>query len=165
MSLPLLEKIADRVARERFDIGRPSNGVYLTRWTLAGTRFHGTGRAVFLHRFHRSDDDDALHDHPWPFASVILAGGYYEHTADRRGKVGRRWYGPGRVLTRTAEHRHRVELPAGADCWTLVFRGAKVKSWSFFCLTAAGLLSGKAVPWRSFVDNIEAGALGCGEPT
>ena len=143
MSLPWLEKSADRLAGERFDIGRPSAGTYLTRWTLWGSRFEGTGEALFLHRFHRSDDDDALHDHPWGYRSVVLWGGYYEWTADRLGKVRRRWYGPGRVLTRKADHRHRVELPAGRDCWTLVFRGAKSKSWSFFCLSAAGLLTGR----------------------
>jgi hypothetical protein len=162
MSLPWLERLADRVARERFDIGRPSAGTYLTRWTLTGSRFHGTGGAVFLHRFHRSDADDALHDHPWPFVSIILFGGYYEHTPDRSGFVSRRWYGPGRVLTRPAVYRHRVELPPGRDSWSLVFRGAKQKSWSFFCLNAVGRLTGRAIPWRSFVDDIDAGALGCG---
>lgn len=163
MSLPWLEKLANRYAKERFDIGRPDTGTYLTRWTLYGTRFHSDGTVVFLHRFHRSDADGALHDHPWPFTSLILFGGYYEHTAGRDGKVRRRWYGPRRVLRRPADYRHRVELPAGRDCWTLVVRGVKVKSWSFFCLNAAGFLTGKAVPWRSFIDTIEAGALGCGE--
>lgn len=158
----LTEKLADRVARERFDIGR-NGDVYLTRWTLLGSRTEGSGRAVFLHRFHRSDADDALHDHPWPFVSVILSGGYWEHTPDRHGKVSRRWYGPGRVLTRPAAWRHRVELPAGRDCWTLIFRGRKEKSWSFFCLDALGRLTGKAVPWRSFLDRIDTGSLGCGE--
>jgi hypothetical protein len=40
MSLPWLEKWADHVAIERFDIGRPIGGTYLTRWTLSGSRFH-----------------------------------------------------------------------------------------------------------------------------
>lgn len=163
MSHEWLARFADRFARERFDIGRPGEGVYLTRWTLIGSRMGPPGsRCVFLHRFLRSDGDAALHDHPWPFVSVILFGGYWEHTADRSGRVSRRWYGPGRVLCRSASHRHRVELPAGRDCWTLVFRGVKAKSWSFFCLDAIGRLTGKAVPWRSFVDQLEAGALGCG---
>lgn len=162
MSLAWLERWADRNATERFDIGRESKGTYLTRWVLRGKRMEGTGTAVYLHRFHRSDDDDALHCHPWPFTSVILWGGYWEHTANHEGKVSRRWYGPGRVLTRKATHRHRVELPAGRDCWTLIFRGVKEKSWSFYCLNRLGYLTGKAVPWRSFLDTIEAGALGCG---
>jgi hypothetical protein len=160
--LPWLERWADRHARERFDIGR-NGDTYLTRWTLLGSRTEGTGRAVFLHRFHRGDADDALHDHPWPFTSVILWGGYYEHTPDRAGVARRRWYGPGRALSRAAGWRHRVELPPGRDCWTLVFRGRKEKSWSVFCLDALGRLTGKAVPWRSFLDRIDTGALGCGE--
>lgn len=156
-----LESIAARLASERFDIGRSSD-LYLTRYTLAGQRATGTGYAVYLHQFHRGDYDDALHDHPWPFVSVILAGGYYEHTADRAGLVSRRWYGPGRVLVRPAEYRHRVELRPGHPAWSLVFRGRKCRTWFFHCLRG-GVLSGKAVPWRSFLDRIEAGALGCGE--
>lgn len=163
MSLPILHWLADRFASERFDIGRESKGTYLSRWVLRGKRMEGTGTAVYLHKFHRSDDDDALHCHPWPFTSVILWGGYWEHTADRAGKVSRRWYGPGRVLSRGAAHRHRVELPPGCDCWTLVFRGVKEKSWSFYCLNKLGFLTGKSVPWRSFVDRMDSGALGCGE--
>lgn len=162
MSLDWLESMADRYARERFDIGRPGDGTYLTRWSVLGRRTQGDW-AVYLHRFRRSDGDDALHDHPWPFVSLILAGGYWEHTADRSGVVRRRWYGPGRVLVRPAGYRHRVELPSGRDCWTLILRGKKSASWGFWCLSAAGRLTGQFVPWRSFVDNLEAGALGCGK--
>jgi hypothetical protein len=161
VSLPWLEKWADRIANDRSDIGRPVGGTYLTRWTLRGSRFTGTSTAVFLHHFHRGDDDSALHCHPWPFTSVILWGGYYEHTLGRDGIIRRRWYGPGRVLTRKAEHRHRVELPPGRDCWTLVFRGVKERSWFFHCLVG-NRLTGKVVPWRSFIDKLDAGALGCG---
>ncbi len=162
MSLPWLEKLANRYASERFDIGRPGTGLYLTRWTLRGSRFNSDGGAVFLHHFHRSDADDALHDHPWPFTSVILAGGYYEHAVAQDGIIRRRWYGPGRVLTRAAEWKHRTELLPGSDCWTLIFRGTKVRSWFFHCF-ANDRLTGKSVPWRSFVDKLETGALGCGD--
>jgi hypothetical protein len=30
---------------------------------------------VFLHKFLKSDPDD-VHDHPWPYATIILKGGY-----------------------------------------------------------------------------------------
>jgi hypothetical protein len=49
---------------------------YLTRWFIIRTRLIG----IFLHRFHRSDEDRALHDHPWTFISIILWRGYWEHT-------------------------------------------------------------------------------------
>ena len=49
---------------------------YLTRWFL----FRTEPLAVFFHWFHRSDEDRALHDHPWTFITVILWRGYNEHT-------------------------------------------------------------------------------------
>lgn len=162
MSHEWLERLADRIAVEpRFEIGR-NGSTYLTRWTLFGQRAAGSGFAVYLHRFHRGDWDDALHDHPWGFTSIILAGGYWEHTPGRSG-LQRRWYGPGRVLVRPAAWRHRTELPPGADCWTLILRGRKCRSWYFHCLDSLGRLTGRSVPWRSFVDRVDNGALGCGE--
>jgi hypothetical protein len=35
---------------------------------------------VKLHHILRSDDDRDLHDHPWSFLSIVLKGGYWEHT-------------------------------------------------------------------------------------
>lgn len=66
------------------------NGPYMLRWWLFGTSSkpddHGDpkprrpfGLSFYLHCFVRSDDDRALHDHPWNFASLILFGEYNEH--------------------------------------------------------------------------------------
>lgn len=164
---PLLGRLADRFAAERFEITRSWENVpYLTRWTLVGKRFRGE-RAVFLHHFQRSDADE-MHDHPWPFTSVILAGGYYEHTpakgwANGSGPTRRRWYGPGRVLTRPANWIHRVEIPDGRDgrdgrdCWTVVFKGEKVRSWGFWC-PSIGFR-----PWREHLAAANrTGGMGCG---
>jgi hypothetical protein len=61
------------------DIGRGgAGGLYMTRWTLWTDRQKG-GRQLVLHRFFRSDLDE-FHDHPRPFVSLILAGGYHERT-------------------------------------------------------------------------------------
>jgi hypothetical protein len=65
-------------------------GPYMLRWWLFGTSRkrddHGDpkprrpfGLSFYLHCFVRSDDDRALHDHPWDFASLILFGDYNEH--------------------------------------------------------------------------------------
>jgi hypothetical protein len=160
---PLLEALADRLAAERFEITRSREATpYLTRWTLSGRRFEGSGRAVFLHRFHRSDADaDVMHDHPWPFTSIILAGGYYEVTpakgwSNGDGPVRRRWYGPGRVLTRPAEWIHRVEIPEGRECWTLILRGVKVRSWGFWCPSVGYR------PWRMHLARADRTGRGCG---
>lgn len=158
-----LANLADRFAREKFVITRLWSGDdYLTRWTLAGarkdSRFLG-GRAVFLHRFHRSDPDE-MHDHPWPFVSVILSGGYWERTpgpgwANGSGPVRRRWYGAGRVLVRPANWIHSVEIPAGREAYTLILRGKKVKSWGFYCPRTG------YVPWRTHRVNTIRTGQGC----
>lgn len=135
--------------RERFDIGRFGD-TYLVRWTLLGKRFEGT-RRIFLHRFLRGDADADLHCHPWNFVSVILSGGYYEQTPS-----GTFWRGPGSVLFRPANWRHRVIVPDGCECWTLVMVGPKRKSWYFHC-------SSGPVPWRQYIGRAEVGLAGCGE--
>lgn len=157
-----LERLLTRLKVERHDITRPDVGVYLTRWVLWGKR-EGSGRKVFLHLFHRGDAEPYLHDHPWPFTSIILWGGYWEYTPtppDEVPGVGPqtgRWYGPGSILRRPAEWKHRVELPAGKRCWTLVFIGLKVRSWGFWCPVKGW------IPWREHAANIDAGKPGCGD--
>jgi len=133
---------------ETHEIGRKGLPRYLTRWVLWGKRF-GPGRKVFLHCFHRGDAEDYFHDHPWPFRSLILWGGYYEHT-----ESGRRWYGPLSLLRRPAEWRHRVEVPEGRTCWTLILCGEKVRSWGFWCPKGF-------VPWRKHQASQDAGGSGC----
>lgn len=149
----LIEWLLDRFGCERFEIGRKGLPVYLTRWTLLGQRFGDAGKGkVFLHLFHRGDSEPYFHDHPWPFWSLILAGGYWEHT-----ERGRRWYGPGSLLRRPAEWRHRVELPPGRVCWTLVWTGPKVRGWGFWCPRIG------FIPWRQHAVNEASGLPGCGE--
>ncbi len=132
---------------ERHEIGRQGD-VYLTRWVIWGKRF-GPGRKVFLHRFHRSDSDAALHDHPWDFWSFILWGGYYEETP-----TGTKWHRPLSLLKRPAEWRHRVVLTPGWRAWTLIWTGNKRRSWFFHCPKGA-------TPWKQVVDREEAGLPGC----
>lgn len=115
-------------------IRNAAGDAYLVRWRLLQTPWF----AVYLHHILRSDDDRALHDHPWSFASVILAGGYFEHTPR-----GRFWRQPGSIILHRAEELHRIELgPSRAaiggtlPAWTLVFCGRRRRPWGFS--TAAG---------------------------
>lgn len=151
-ALTILERLLAWLKVERHDIGRKGIGTYLTRWVLHGQRFAGDGCKVFLHKFHRGDVEPYNHDHPWPFWSLILYGGYWEHTPK-----GKRWYGPGSLLRRPAEWQHHVELPPGATCWTLVWTGPKVRSWGFICPDRGW------IPWREHEANQAAGNPGCGE--
>lgn len=116
---------------------------YMDRWWFMPELF---GERARLHRIRRSDHDRHLHDHPWHFVSVILEGGYTEElevASDPIACAERRRFRPGDVLFRHAEHRHRLELEDGADCWTLVFTGPNARDWGFW--TPEGF-----VPWRQY---------------
>lgn len=53
-----------------------SKGPLLTRYFLIQTRWF----ALYLHHLQASDEDRALHDHPWSFFTMLLSSGYYEWT-------------------------------------------------------------------------------------
>ena len=156
----IIESLANRFAAERHEITRTWEATpYLTRWTLLGQRFVGSNSAVFLHRFHRSDADE-MHNHPWPFVSIILAGGYWEKTPalgwrNGDGPTKLRWYGPGCVLRRSAKWIHSVLIPEGREAWTLVIRGPKEQSWGFFCPRVGYR------PWRDHLAASLATGKGC----
>lgn len=103
---------------------------YMNRWWLLP--YNRTGYAARVHEIVSSDRERDLHNHPWPYITVILRGGYFEHTPGGRWDVAtnRRWYGPGSVLVRPANSFHRLELwrrPDGTEesCWTLFLTGRK----------------------------------------
>lgn len=95
-------------------------GPLLTRYYLLRTPFF----AVYLHRLHASDEDRALHDHPWSFLTWLVSSGYYEHTPE-----GRFWRRRFSVLWRPAEWQHRLELVRPA--WTIVLRFRERRKWGF----------------------------------
>lgn len=114
----------------RMTLRRSDGRVYLSRWG-PGARRVG---AVFLHRMDAPDPGLDLHDHPWRFVSIVLAGEYVEHRATVRepGNVRvvrrRRWT----VKTLRLDECHRVvELPRGR-CWTLVICGPVRRKWGFY---------------------------------
>ena len=91
---------------------------------------------VYLHNMRRSDYDRALHNHPWPFVSVVLRGGYLEHHDQTVGGYKTaEWHKPGSVLVRPAEWRHRFEIEPGIRAWTLVIVGRRKQRWGFFLPT------------------------------
>lgn len=157
-----LERALNRLF-EVHEIGRHGLPRYLTRWVLWGKRFEGDKHKVFLHLFHRGDAEPYFHDHPWPFWSLILWGGYWEWTptppdeVPAMGPQVAKWHGPLSLLRRPADWRHRVELPPGKTCWTLVWCGKRVRSWGFIC-------PGKGwIYWKEHQVNQEAGKTGCGD--
>ena len=104
---------------------------YLLRWYIIP---RNPWVNVYLHQFLHDDEDRALHDHPWWFVSVMLWGGYYEHTPN--GGLVRRVSGT--VAYRPATHTHRVELLRKLNgnirsAWTVVITGRVIRDWGFHC--------------------------------
>jgi hypothetical protein len=146
--------------RPHFVIGS-ADDPYLLRWYLVPRNRHVN---IYLHKFLRSDDDRALHDHPWWFASVILHGGYSEITASHDGTLKQqlrqapsvRGRGRGVLAYRPAQWRHRVSLFVRdgheQPCWTLIVTGPKTRDWGFWC--PQGFVS-----WQRFTDTVEGSSV------
>lgn len=98
---------------------------YLRRWWVMPRNAFTN---VYLHEFRRSDDDRAMHDHPWANTSLILSGSYIEHTPD-----GSFLRNPGDFVSRPAEALHRVELINKQPVISLFTTGPKVREWGFAC--------------------------------
>jgi hypothetical protein len=138
-----------RIFGEPQIIGGGQAETYLTRWFVVrrANAKHWPRFNIYLHNFNRSDDDRALHCHPWWSISILLKGNYLEHAADGAVKLRR----PFRPTCRSATTAHRVELIDGKPVWTLFITGPKVRDWGFHC--PKGWLY-----WREFEHR-----NGCGE--
>lgn len=137
-------------------IGRPGVGTYLERWYLFRSRRFPIFN-LFIHRFLRSDDDKALHDHPWWSVSWLFDGEYVEYRAD--GSVCH--YSADAFILRSATFSHRIELIDNKPACTLFLTGFRVRQWGFWC--PAGWTH-----WKDFVRQVDNGQgelvdVGCGE--
>ena len=104
---------------------------YLWRWYLIPqNRFFN----IYLHRFLRSDDERALHDHPWCSVSVLLRGLIWEIVRDPESGLDLPNYNIRRFIPvyRNAKHAHRIILES-KDAWTLFITGRKIREWGFYC--------------------------------
>ncbi len=124
---------------------------------------------VYLHQFIRSDDDRALHDHPWFNVSFLLYGSYIEESIAKGGIKVRIRRDPGAWKLRSPWAAHRVELiqrvkypyssadPSWkqewqeATCWTLFMTSPRVREWGFHCPDAGWVV------WKNFVSSAADG--------
>ena len=92
--------------------------------------------SVYLHYFHRGDEDASLHNHPWKTSfSLILTNGYMEERWDHKlQKVVTRKIRPGSINRINADDFHRVELlDPNRGAWTLFFSGERLdRPWGFW---------------------------------
>lgn len=132
-------KTLEKIGRKRIVLDRQSSEPYLERYYLFLKDRKKFPFNVFLHRFLKSDPDH-LHDHPWPYATVILKGGYWEsipaevgpyRKPDANLNTKKVWRGPGHFRICAASSFHRVELEPGVECWTLFMPGPQCREWGF----------------------------------
>lgn len=133
---------------------------YLRRWWLIPRNpvFN-----VYLHHFCRSDDDRALHDHPWAFNfSWLMRGSYIEWVPSRPGgelHPEPRFLTEGATKFRRGGAPHRIQLHADnrgeKPVWTLFITGPRVRQWGFYCPKGW-------IPWRRFTAAEDPGAIGQG---
>ena len=131
----MLLKLLERVGRKRIIYDRVHNEPYLERYYLFLKERKSFPFNVFLHKFLKGDPDD-VHDHPWPYATLILRGGYWEYTpvfTDDGTMVGeeKHWRGPGHFRTCQPNSYHRIELEPGITAWTLFMPGTHKREWGF----------------------------------
>jgi hypothetical protein len=143
----------ERVAARRppdFVVGSTEDP-YLKRWWLIPRNSFFN---VYLHRFLHSDEDRALHDHPYANVSALLDGAYTEVTIAAGGVERRRVYAVGAVKFRRAATAHRIVLHAG-PCWTLFVTGPRLREWGFHCPRGWRR-------WQDFVSPLGKGQIGRG---
>ena len=131
----MLKKFMQRLGRYRLIMDRRDDEPYLERYYLFLKDRKRFPFNVFLHKFLKGDPDD-VHDHPWPYFTIILKGGYYEwipqfDAQDRKTCEIRKWQGPGHFRWCGADSFHRIELAPGVTCWTLFFPGPQRRDWGF----------------------------------
>ena len=128
------------------------DGPYMRRWWLIPRNpiFN-----VYLHEFLRSDDDRALHDHPWWSLSIMVRGFLLEQHAK-----GRRSIKNGAITFRRAAFSHRIEVPRslameGFYPVTIFLTGPRIREWGFWCPKGW-------VHWKQFTAPLDKGAVGRG---
>lgn len=106
---------------------------------------------IYLHKFNSSDDDRALHDHPWFSVSFLVKGEMIEHLLSQKRHVPH--FIP---VIRSAKLAHRLELIKG-PAWTIFITGPAIRDWGFLCQNGW-------VSWQDYTDETgnNVGA-GCGD--
>jgi hypothetical protein len=110
---------------------------YMSRWHLRRKAGHHN---LYLHRYDGSDDDRALHDHPWRSIGVVIWGDISEVTLSGEKRL---W--PLVPKFRSARYSHRLHLNS-RTAFTLFFTFPKEREWGFLCPNGW-------VHWKEFTDS------------
>jgi hypothetical protein len=135
----IFHKLFNKLGRYRLIPDRRTGADYMHRYYLFLRDRHWFPFNLTLHKIVRSDDP-VFHDHPWSYMTIILKGGYYEHTPLylKGNMIGEtvRWRGPGSIIMRSSKALHWLEMdPEVGPATTLFFMGPQVREWGFVIKT------------------------------
>ena len=145
----MLLKLLEKLGRKRIVMDRVNNEPYLERYYIFLKDRKWFPFNIFIHKFLKSDPDD-VHDHPWPYATLILKGGYWEWIPQFNSlgqKIGEiaTWRGAGHFRICSATSFHRIELDPSITAWTLFMPGPQQREWGF-------LNKGRWVQWEKYLE-------------
>ena len=129
-------KLFNKIGRYRLIPDRRTGADYMHRYYLFLKDRKWFPFNITLHKIVRSDDP-VFHDHPWSYMTIVLKGGYWEHTPifNSDGKIFSefiRWRGPGSIIMRKSNEFHWLEMdPEVGPATTLFFMGPQVREWGF----------------------------------
>lgn len=151
-----LHKIFVKLNRYRLIPDRRTGADYMHRYYLLFKDRKNFPFNVTLHKIVRSDDP-IFHDHPWPYLTIVLKGGYWEHVPiyNINGtKIGEtcHWRGPGSIIWRKAKELHWLELDDNMPATTLFFMGPQQREWGFIVKNARG--NDKWINWKEYLNNV-----------
>ena len=131
----MILKLLEHLGRKRIIMDRIDNEPYLERYYIFLKDRTWFPFNIFIHKFLKSDPDD-VHDHPWPYATLILKGGYWEWIPQFDSKGNKfseiaKWRGPGHFRMCSATSYHRIELDPNITAWTLFMPGPQQREWGF----------------------------------
>ena len=151
----LFHNLMNKLGRYRLIPDRRTGEDYMHRYYLFLKDRKNFPFNVTLHKILKSDDP-IMHDHPWPFLTIVLKGGYYEHTplyASNGKIIGElsRWRGPGSFIFRKAREFHWLELEEGTPATTLFFMGPQQRDWGF--LVNRTKQKTQWIQWENYLNN------------
>jgi len=131
----MIKKLMQWLGRHRIILDRQSNEPLLERYYVFLNDRTWFPFNIFVHKFCKSDPDD-VHDHPWPYATLILKGGYYEwipqfNPDGTKNCEIRKWRGPGHFRICSPNSYHRIELKEDVTPWSLFMPGPQKREWGF----------------------------------
>lgn len=116
---------------------------------------------VYIHRFLKDDQDEALHDHPWPSYSIMCEGHILENFIGkhRNGEPysAYRDFTLGMTVYRPAKFAHKIIVIPGRKLpLTIFITGPRIREWGFHCPKGW-------VHWKKFLGVGTNKPTGCGE--